>query len=102
MILHDDCPDEWQPRDRVALMIHGLAGCHESGYMQRIAHKLSTRGVRVFRMDLRGCGAGQELASLPYHSGRSEDAVAALEEIAEIAPDSPVTLVGFSLGGTSH
>ena len=99
LILHDDCPDGWQPGRRAALLIHGLAGCHESGYMQRIAHKLSTRGVRVFRMDLRGCGAGQELASLPYHSGRSEDAVAALEEIARIAPNSPVTLVGFSLGG---
>ena len=39
-------------------MIHGLAGCHTSPYMQRIARKLNHRGVRTFRMDLRGCGAG--------------------------------------------
>ena len=58
VVLHDDCPAEWQPGDRSALLIHGLAGCHTSGYMQRIAHKLSSRGVRAFRMDLRGCGAG--------------------------------------------
>jgi predicted alpha/beta-fold hydrolase len=67
--------------------------------MQRISHKLGERGVRAFRMDLRGCGAGEGLARLPYHSGRSEDARAALEFIAGVAPQSPVTLVGFSLGG---
>jgi predicted alpha/beta-fold hydrolase len=80
-------------------LIHGLAGCHTSGYMQRIADKLNRRGVRAFRMDLRGCGAGGHLARLPYHSGRSEDAAAALAELARLAPGSPVTLVGFSLGG---
>ncbi len=98
LVLHDDCPPDWQPGDRTALLIHGLAGCHTSGYMQRIAHKLSARGVRAFRMDLRGCGAGAGLARLPYHSGRSEDAAAALEAIAGLAPSSPTTLVGFSLG----
>lgn len=98
VVLHDDCPSEWQAGDRSALLIHGLAGCHTSGYMQRIAHKLSARGVRAFRMDLRGCGAGAGLARLPYHSGRSEDAAGALEAIARIAPHSPTTLAGFSLG----
>jgi predicted alpha/beta-fold hydrolase len=98
LVLHDDCPPDWQPGDRSALLIHGLAGCHTSGYMQRIAHKLSARGVRAFRMDLRGCGAGAGLARLPYHSGRSEDAAAALVAIARLAPDSPTTLAGFSLG----
>lgn len=99
IVLHDDCPPAWRPGDRAALLIHGLAGCHESRYMQRIAHKLGARGVRAFRMDLRGCGAGLELSRLPYHSGRSEDAAAAIRAIAQIAPASPVTLVGFSLGG---
>ena len=98
IVLHDDCPAEWQATDRSALLIHGLAGCHESGYMQRIAHKLNARGVRSFRMDLRGCGAGAGLARLPYHSGRSEDAAAALAAIARLGPQSPTTLIGFSLG----
>lgn len=98
LVLHDDCPPDWQPTDRTALMIHGLAGCHESGYMVRIAHKLQAAGVRALRMDLRGCGAGVRLAKLPYHSGRSEDAAAALESIARHLPHSPTTLVGFSLG----
>ena len=80
-------------------MIHGLAGCHQSPYMRRIAAKLNAGGIRTFRMDLRGCGAGALLARLPYHSGQSADAAAALETIAGICPGSPATLIGFSLGG---
>ncbi len=98
LVLHDDCPSGWQAGDRSALLVHGLAGCHESGYLQRIAGKLNARGVRVFRVDLRGCGAGVSLARLPYHSGRSDDLAAALAAIALWHPDSPTTLVGFSLG----
>lgn len=67
--------------------------------MVRIAAKLKARGIRAFRMDLRGCGAGIGLARLPYHSGRSEDVHAALHEIQSLCPDSPISLVGFSLGG---
>jgi len=99
IVLHDDCPNEWKSGHRTALMIHGLAGCHASPYMQRIARKLNVCGVRTFRMDLRGCGAGVGLARLPYHSGRSEDAVEALKKIDELCPGSPTTLIGFSLGG---
>ena len=98
IVLHDDCPPSWQPTDRTVLLVHGLAGCHESGYMVRLAHKLSAFGVRAFRMDLRGCGAGMHLARLPYHSGRSEDAAAVLSAIARHLPHSPTTLIGFSLG----
>lgn len=99
IVLHDDCPAGWRPGDRTALLIHGLAGCHQSPYMQRIAARLAERGVRTFRMDLRGCGAGFGLARLPYHGGRSEDAAAAIAAIAETCPGSPTTAIGFSLGG---
>ncbi len=99
IVLHDDCPPAWRAGGRVVLMLHGLGGTYRSSYMQRIASKLSARGVRTFRMDLRGSGAGLALAKLPYHSGRSDDAAAAIRFIAETCPGSPVTLVGFSLGG---
>ncbi len=67
--------------------------------MVRIAGKLNGAGVRTFRMDLRGCGAGEGLASHPYHAGRSDDAIAALQFVQKLCPDAPVTLVGFSLSG---
>ncbi|HEX5105778.1 MAG TPA: alpha/beta fold hydrolase, partial [Pirellulaceae bacterium] len=91
-------PPAWQPGDPVALLLHGLGGCHQSGYMQRCAAKLNERGYRVFRMDLRGYGAGFPLARHPVHAGRSEDAAAVLNYVIELCPDSPIHLVGFSMG----
>jgi predicted alpha/beta-fold hydrolase len=99
VVLHDDCPAAWGPACGAVLLIHGLAGCHESGYMVRIAHKLHQRGIRAFRMDLRRCGAGFGLARYPYHAGRSLDALAALDEVARLCPKAPLMIAGFSLGG---
>jgi uncharacterized protein len=99
IVLHDDSPPGWQAGDRAALLIHGLSGCHLSHYMTRAGAELERAGARTFRMDLRGCGAGVGLARLPYHSGRSEDAAAALEAITKLCPGSPIALVGFSMGG---
>jgi hypothetical protein len=64
-----------------------------------VAAKLNAAGMRTFRMDLRGCGAGTGLARLPYHAGRSDDALAALREIERLCPTASLALVGFSLGG---
>ena len=97
--LHDDCPPSWKRNDPVTLLVHGLAGCHGSGYMVRIAEKLNDRGIRTFRMDMRGSGAASGLARLPGHAGRAEDAALAIEAIHERCPDAPLTLVGFSMGG---
>ena len=67
--------------------------------MQRVGRLLLTRGLRVVRMDLRGCGSGLAVARRPYHGGCSDDVRAAVEEIRRWSPSSPVTLTGFSLGG---
>jgi len=99
IVLHDDQPDSWKTGDRVVLMMHGLAGCHQSPYMIRIAGKLNDVGARVFRMDHRDCGAGAGLAKKIYNAGRSDDALAALHKVIRLAPDSPVAIVGFSLSG---
>ena len=58
-ILHDDCPAGWPIGGPIALLLHGLAGCHGSDYMVRVAEKLNQQGVRTFRLDHRGCGAAQ-------------------------------------------
>ncbi len=81
-----------------AILLHGLGGCHQSSYMLRCSAKLRARGVRVFRMDLRGCGAGMSLARNPLHAGRSEDAAAVLDFVSQLCPGSPIHLIGFSMG----
>jgi hypothetical protein len=61
-------------------------------------NKLTARGIRVFRMDLRGCGAGVGLARYPVHAGRSEDVGAALESILRRCEEASVAIVAFSMG----
>ena len=73
VVVHEDCPNAWLPGGRVALLTHGLGGCHRSPLLVRLAAKLTERGVRVFRWDMRGCGAGVGLAGRPYHAGCSDD-----------------------------
>lgn len=98
LVVHDDRPQKWQPGDPVALLVHGLGGSHLSGYMQRGASKLNAHGVRVFRMDLRGCGAGLGLARQLCHAGRSADVGAILHEIRQRCLHSPTVVIGFSMG----
>jgi predicted alpha/beta-fold hydrolase len=99
IVLHDDRPAAWSDGDPVVLLIHGLSGTHASAYVARPAQKLNDRGVRTFRMDLRGCGAGVKLAQGTTHAGRSHDAAAAVAKIASLCPESPLVVIGFSLGG---
>lgn len=101
IVLHDDQPVTWQAGQPTALLVHGLCGSHRSGYLVRIAARLNDVGIRTFRLDMRGCGAGQALARRPYHSGRSEDLRAALTAIAVWCPGSSCALVAFSLGANA-
>lgn len=99
IVLHDDCPENWNPVSPTVLLIHGLAGDHTSNYMTRIAGKLNEAGVRAIRMDLRACGAGEGASRLPYTPGISEDLKQVVEHVANLCPVSPLILAGFSIGG---
>ena len=99
LVLHDSVPENWRPGGRIVLLVHGLGGSHASGYMKRMTRRLLPHGLRVVRMDLRGCGHGMALARRPYHGGCSHDVRAAALAIHEWSPVSPLVLIGFSLGG---
>lgn len=99
LMCHDDCPADWKPGDRVVLLLHGLAGSHSSPYMCRLATRFYQHHVRVIRLNWRGCGTGMSLARYPYHSGRSEDLETVVQTIRTMCPGSPLSVVGFSMGG---
>ncbi len=105
VMLHEDVPSgvehpESADTTPIVLMIHGLAGSYRSSYMRRTAHRLTQQGYRVFRMDLRGCGAGEGIAKMPPHCGQSTDVASALFHIAELYPDAETSIVAFSMGGS--
>ncbi len=86
------------PSQRIVLMLHGLSGSFTSKYMIRITQKLNQLGIGTVRMNLRGYGVGRHLASKLYHGGISEDPSAVLQYLENKYPNSPVTVLGFSLG----
>ncbi len=99
LALHDSAPAGWRPGGRIALVVHGLGGSHRSAHVRRQALALLRRGVRVVRVDLRTAGRGIALARRPYHAGCSDDLRAAAAEVHRWSPQSPLALVGLSLGG---
>lgn len=92
-------PKNWKPTQLTVFMVHGLCGSHKSPYLIRLAKRLEPLGIRSVRYNMRGCGSGKGLAKSIYHSGRSEDVFECLKVIKKEAPESPIILIGFSLGG---
>ena len=99
LVLHDSSPRDWQPKGLLAVLVHGMGGTHDSGYMRRLAAVLVRRAVRVVRLDLRGCGLGVKHARRTYNAACSPDVRAALAHLHRRHPAARLALVGFSLGG---
>ncbi|MEM8727640.1 MAG: alpha/beta fold hydrolase [Chlamydiota bacterium] len=99
LMIETATPKGWEDEDKTAVLIHGLCGSHRSPYVVRMTRKLLKRGVRVVRVNLRGCGSGRGHAKKLYHSESSDDVWQAIEEIKREAPRSPIILIGYSLGG---
>lgn len=95
----DSTPVAWRPGDPIVLLVHGLCGSAESSYLLGASDRLLRLGLRVVRMNLRGAGSSFGLARGIYHAGRTGDLRAVAEAVAESAPGSPITLLGYSLGG---
>ncbi len=91
-------PEEWRTGDLTVVLVHGLCGSQSSPNIVRMAKRLIQKGIRVVRFNMRGCGSGRGMAKRIYHCGRSDDLFAAIKEVKRDAPDSPIVLVGFSLG----
>lgn len=82
-------------RRRALVLIHGLGGSIESGYLKHAASAAWDRGYSVLRLNLRGSdGSGADL----YHAGLTLDIEAALAS-PELAAFEEVDVWGFSLGG---
>lgn len=103
LVVHDSQPDNWSPSQGAVLLLHGLSGHAGSPLVVRLAERLVAEGRRVFRLDLRCCGAGRSLALRPYHAGCSNDLAAVIQSITDwtttAAQTAPLLLFGVSLSG---
>jgi predicted alpha/beta-fold hydrolase len=99
LVMAENRPKGWLPGQRIILLVHGFTGCYQSTYMQRMCRRMFKKGYLVLRLNLRFSGPGKSLARRPTHAGVSDDTRFVLEWIKKRFPNSPVTQIGFSLGG---
>ncbi len=84
----------------LAVLVHGLGGDSTRLGVRRLALLLQQVGFAVWRLNLRGAGAGRPLARGTYAGACSADLIPVLEQARRQAEGQPLVGVGLSLGGT--
>ncbi len=92
-----DLAESRSPGPRV-LIIHGLEGNLESHYAGTLIGALEREGFQPVFMHLRGCSHEPNRLDRAYHSGASEDLAEVLAALDADPTDSPIAVIGFSLG----
>lgn len=80
------------------ILLHGLEGSGEAGYMRSLAHAGLLAGRAVHRFHMRTCGKNAPPCPTLYHAGLTSDLLHVLRRHRE-AGRAAAHLVGFSLGG---
>jgi uncharacterized protein len=95
LLLEDQPP---QPRAWVVL-VHGLGGSSDRPGIRRLAQALLAARFGVWRLNLRGAGAGRSLAQGTYAAACNADLLPVLAAARQRAAGLPLLGVGLSLGG---
>jgi len=80
------------------VMVHGLEGSGEAGYIESLAAAALRAGYASHRFHMRTCGGTAHLSPTLYHAGLTGD-LAAVLRIFRQEGRPPAYLVGHSLGG---
>jgi predicted alpha/beta-fold hydrolase len=92
----------WQavPREHPTLvLVHGLEGSSESGYMLGLAERAFVSGWNAIRLNQRNCGGTELMTPTLYNSGLSGDFRAVLAELIEKDSLPEIFFAGYSMGG---
>jgi predicted alpha/beta-fold hydrolase len=81
------------------VLLHGLEGSGEAGYVRSMAWAALQAGFIAHRFHMRTCGGTAELCKTLYHAGLTSDLQVFLEQLRGEGRNLPVFLIGFSLGG---
>lgn len=92
----------WQERPRegpTLVLVHGLEGSSDSGYMNGLAERAFAAGWNAIRLNQRNCGGTESLTPTLYNSGLSVDYRAVLFELIERDALPAIFFAGYSMGG---
>jgi predicted alpha/beta-fold hydrolase len=95
VLVHSQMP-AGTPRGHV-LLVHGLEGSSDAGYMRSAAHAVLETGYAAHRFNIRSCGGTESLCKTLYHAGLTTDVRFVALQLAEKFR-TPLVLAGFSLG----
>ena len=88
-----------QGNGRVAVVLHGWEGSHESIYVLSLAQLLFEKGFEVVRLNLRDHGETHHLNRELFHSCRLPELIGALGVLQRQFSGRALRAVGYSLGG---
>ncbi len=94
-----DYAPEPVPGAPVVVLLHGLEGSAQRGYMSGMFHHLFIRGLWGVGMNFRSCGGEPNRVARFYHSGETGDLAHVVAELRARHASRPVAAAGFSLGG---
>jgi predicted alpha/beta-fold hydrolase len=88
------------------LLLHGLEGSSQAGYIQGLARGAARAGMRVTAMNFRSCARDLGHGKLApnrrprlYHAGETRDLDLVVKTLSAREPRTPLLAVGVSLGG---
>ncbi len=92
---------DWCGKTRLPLVIllHGLSGSSQSSYIKGLQQVLIRQGFRSVALNFRGCSGESNNLARSYHSGDTDDIDFIYQTLRQREPDTPVAVIGFSLGG---
>ncbi len=92
----------WQTRPGecpTLILVHGLEGSSDSGYMLGLAERAFAGGWNAVRLNQRNCGGTETLTPTLYNSGLSNDYRAVMMHLIERDSLPEIFFAGYSMGG---
>lgn len=88
------------PHNRgMLILLHGWEGSSSSAYVVAAGNYFYTLGFSVCRLNLRDHGESHHLNEGLFHGALIEETFDAVNQLAGLAGNAPVYVIGFSLGG---
>jgi uncharacterized protein len=89
---------ELAPDTPLLVLVHGLEGSAQSGYVLETCRAAYEHGMRAVAMNFRSCSGELNRARRFYHAGETSDLAFVLDLLASRYPAASLGAVGFSLG----
>ncbi|MGZ8191317.1 MAG: hydrolase [Methylococcaceae bacterium] len=98
---HDFIDIDWcgEGNQPLIILLHGLTGSSQSGYIKGLQQVLLAQGFRSVALNFRGCSGETNQLARCYHSGETEDIHFLYQTLRQREPYTPFGALGFSLGG---